>query len=58
MTTKEKMLVELRRLSPQDLAKVIVYAATIRAARDAGDMRPAQVIVAPILATFPRKQRH
>jgi hypothetical protein len=56
--TKEKMLVELRRLSPQDRAKVLVYAATIRAARDAGDMRPAQVIVAPILATFPRKQRH
>ena len=56
--TKEKMLDELRRLSPQDRAKVVVMAQTIRAARDAGDMRPAETIIAPILAPVPKKRLH
>ena len=48
--TREQMYEELRRLSPADRAKVLVMARTIRTAREAGDPRPAKVIVAPLLA--------
>jgi len=54
MMTREKLLDELRRLSPADRAKVVVMAQTIRAAREAGDTRPASEIVVPLLATKAR----
>lgn len=56
--TKQELLDELRRLSPRDRAKVVIMAQTIRAARDAGDMRPAETIIAPILAPVPKKRLH
>lgn len=48
--TKQQLLDELRRLTPAERRKVLAMARVIRLARDVGDMRPAQVIVAPILA--------
>lgn len=56
--TKQQLLAELRRLSPQDRAKVVIMAQTIRAARDAGDKRPVETIIAPILAPVPKKRLH
>jgi hypothetical protein len=47
--TEQEIVDELRLLSPADLAKVFALAYTIRAAHDAGDLRPAKVIVAPLL---------
>ena len=58
MMTREQLLDELRRVSPADRAKVLVMAQTIRAARDAGDTRPAKVLAAPLLATFARQHIH
>ena len=58
MLTKEQALARLRSLTPADRAKVVVMAQTIRAARDAGDTRPAKVLTAPLLATFARKHIH
>ena len=54
MMTREKLLAELRRLTPADRAKVVVMAQTIRTARDAGDKRSASEIVVPLLATKAR----
>ena len=47
--TEQEIVDELRLLSPADRAKVLALALVIRAAHDAGDLRPAKVIVAPIL---------
>ena len=58
MMTREQLLDELRRLSPSDRAKVVVMAQTIRAARDAGDTRPAKVLTTPLLATARSKHTH
>lgn len=58
MMTREQLLDELRRVSPADRAKVMVMAQTIRAARDAGDTRPAKVVASLLLATLARKHIH
>ena len=53
MTPKEQLLADLRRLTPAERAKVMLMARVIRTAREAGDDRPTQAIVAPILARKP-----
>ena len=58
MLTKEQALARLRSLTPADRAKVVIMAQTIRAARDAGDNRPVETIIAPILASVPKKRLH
>ena len=58
MTTKEQLLADLRRLTPTERAKVMLMARVIRTAREAGDDRPARVLVAPTLAMFARNPTH
>ena len=52
------LIAELRRLTPAERAKVLLMARVIRTAREAGDTRPAHLLVAPLLATFARKPIH
>lgn len=58
MITHEMLIAELRRLTPAERAKVMLMARVIRTAREAGDTRPAHLLVAPILATFACKPIH
>ena len=47
--TRTELLDDLRRLSPAQRRTVLACAKTIRAARDAGDDRPAAQIVAHLV---------
>lgn len=47
--TRTELLDDLRRLSPTQRRTVLLMARTIRAARDAGDQRPAEVLVAALV---------
>lgn len=47
--TRTELLDDLRRLSPTQRRTVLAMARTIRAAREAGDQRPAEVLVAALV---------
>lgn len=47
--TRTELLDDLRRLTPAQRRTVLACAKTIRAARDAGDQRPAEVLVAALV---------
>lgn len=47
--TRTELLDDLRRLSPTQRRTVLAMARTIRAAREAGDQRPAAQIVAHLV---------
>lgn len=56
--TRQQLLDELRRLTPTQRRAVLRMARTIRAARDAGDTRPAAQIVAHLVQPAPRRVVH
>ncbi len=47
--TRTELLDDLRRLTPTQRRTVLTAALAIRAARDAGDTRPAEVIAAHLM---------
>lgn len=47
--TREQFIDQLRRLTPAQRRTVLAMARTIRVARDAGDQRPAEVLVAALV---------
>lgn len=56
--TRTELLTELRRLTPAQRRTVLTAALAIRAARDAGDTRPAAQIVAHLVQPGARRLVH
>jgi|GEM_PF-3942021 len=56
--TRTELLDDLRRLTPTQRRTVLAMAHTIRAARDAGDTRPAEVIAAHLVQPGRRVTLH
>jgi hypothetical protein len=58
MLTRTELLDELHRLTPAQRRITLAMARTIRAAREAGDTRPAEVIVAHLVQPGRRVTLH
>ncbi len=56
--TRTELLDDLRRLTPTQRRTVLAMALAIRAARDAGDTRPAEVIAAHLVQPGRRVTLH